>query len=143
MTAKEYLSQFRDHYRWKKKTIESKQREIKHLEAMAEYSSPKWMGGSNNSKSDRVGGVAAKIADENNKLQQQIEELLELRRKIEAQIDQLDDERHHVVLWEIYVNGSKIEDVAEITHYVARTVEYLHHDALVAFEQKFPFIKSL
>lgn len=128
MTAKEYLSQ----YYWVKKDIESMQREIEHLEVMAEYSSPRWVGGSNsgNDKSDKVGNIAVKIADKQRELDCLIERSLDLLDEIEACISRVEDSRYRYILTERYINCRKWESIADDLHTDLRWVHRLHGRAL-------------
>lgn len=139
MTPKEYLNQ----YYWAKKLIESKQDEIKQLEVLAEYVSPGIESGGGGSASDKVGKLAAKIADEKDKLNQQIEELVNLKTEIKSCIAWIDNKRYRFVLTERYINCKRWNEIAEDNHYSVRSVHYLHQNALNAFGRKNPHIKTL
>ena len=117
MTAKEYLSE----YRWLLKRIKSKTEQIEHLKAKVVYSSPKLTGGTGNGKSDKVGNIVATI----DRLQQQLDALLEQKKTIEDQVEQIENPRQCIVLTERYIKGRKVKAVAKFMNYSERTVEYL------------------
>lgn len=125
MTAKEYLSQ----YYWAKKEIESKREEIRQLEAMAEYSSPKWVSGSSG-VSDKIGNVSAKIIDKAEELNRLIEKSMELLYEIEVCINRMEGERYRYILTERYINCRKWESIADDLHIDTRWLRRLHKRAL-------------
>ena len=126
MTAKEYLSR----YCSAKKEIECKREEIRQLEAMAEYSSPGMRRGSGGSASDKVGRLAAKIADEKRLLEEQVAELMALREEIKAVIDRVENTTFRQLLTLRYINGYTFERVAEEMFYTYKWVYVLHGRAL-------------
>ena len=135
MTVKEYLNQ----YRWAKEEIDSMRDEIAQLEALAEYVSPRGeRSGNGGYVSDRVGALAAKIADEKDRLGQKMAALLEMRDTIKSQIDEMDNKRYRLVLTERYINCKHWEKISADAHYSLRAVQYIHRDALDAFGQRFP-----
>ena len=133
MTAKEYLSQ----YGWAKKEIEIKRDEIEQLEAIAEYATPRGERGGSGYASDKVGSLAARIADEKNSLQQDVAALLEMRDKIKSQIDEIDNNRYRMVLTERYINCKQWENISADAHYSLRAVLYIHRDAINEFGRRF------
>lgn len=131
MTAKEYLGQ----YRSAMKEIERRREEIAQLEALAEYASPRSdRGGSG--VSDRVGRLAAKLADERAALQREIEGLMELREEIKAVIGGVSDPTFRQLLMLRYINGFTFERIAEEMYYTYKWVFVLHGRALAAVEQE-------
>ena len=139
MTAKEYLSQ----YRRAINEIESKRNEIEQLEALAEYVSPRGERGGSGYASDKVGALAAKLADEKDRLQQDVIALLEVRAEIKSRIEQIDNDRYRLVLTERYINCKQWENISADAHYSLRAVLYIHRDALAAFAGKFPIVEAL
>lgn len=108
MTAKEYLSQYRD----EKLKVERMGDQIKELEALSEYASPRFST-SSSKISDKVGNNAAKIADKKKELERLISKSLELMKEIEACINRVKDERYRYILTERYINQQKWESIAE------------------------------
>ena len=130
MTPKEYLSQ----YYWAKKLAESKRDEIKQLETLAEYVSPRTETGSGGGASDKVGEITAKIVDEKEKLNRQIEELMNLRKEIKATISGVNNPVFRQLLTLRYINGYTFERIAIEMFYTYKWVCVLHGRALAAFE---------
>ena len=128
MTAKEYLSQ----YYWAKKDIESKQEEIKQLETLAEYVSPRAESGGSGGASDKVGNLVAKIVDEKDKLNQQIEELIVKRDEVKSVIHNVSDPVFRQLLTLRYINGYTFERIAIEMFYTYKWVCVLHGRALAA-----------
>lgn len=128
MTPKEYLSQ----YYWVKKLIESKQEEIKQLETLAEYVSPRAQSGGNGGTSDKVGNLVAKIADEKDKLNQQIVELIVKRDEVKSVIHDVSNPVFRQLLTLRYINGYTFERIAIEMFYTYKWVCVLHGRALAS-----------
>ena len=125
MTAKEYLSQ----YYWTQKRIESLKDELIQLEAAAEYVSPRAETGGSG-MTDKVGSLAAKIADKKLKIYWLIESSIDLKAEIKAKIDRVEDQRYRYILTERYILCRKWEDIAAFLNYSVRQVHRLHGRAL-------------
>lgn len=125
MIAKEYLSQYRN------KKLEAKRLkdEIKELEALSEYVSPRLSAGGIGI-SDKVGNSAAKIADKKRELEHLIDKALELMDEIEACINRVENPRLRYILFERYISCRKWEDIAEELNYTVRQIHRLHGRAL-------------
>lgn len=139
MTSKEYLSR----YYWAKKDIESMREEIRQLEAMAEYVSPRGDSGRSSGVSDKVGLTAARLADKRKRLECMVGETLKLMSDIEAKIDMIANERYRWVLKERYVHCRKWTQIAESGFYSLRAVQYNNQRALAEFESRFPEIRDI
>jgi len=80
--------------------------------------------------SDRVGKTVAKIIDLENKINDDIDTLIDLKEEIKAVIKTIDDETLQLILLMRYVNHNKWEPIAEKLHRDIRWVQRLHGRAL-------------
>lgn len=81
-----------------------------------------------------------KIVDLQNKINSEIDSLLELKSEVRNKINQLSDERFIVVLTDYYINCKTWEQVAKDNNYTDRHVYRLHGLALQNFRKKFNMI---
>ena len=125
MTAKEYLSQYRE----EKLKVKKLSDQIKELEALSEYASPRFST-SGSGISDKVGNHAAEIADKKKELNCLIAKSLELMDEIEACINRVENSRLRYILFERYICCQKWEDIAEELNLELRWVYVLHGRAL-------------
>ena len=78
-----------------------------------------------------------KIVDLQNKINSEIDSLLELKSEVRNKINQLSDERFIVVLTDYYINCKTWEQVAKDNYFNSRYVYKLHGQALQDFREKF------
>lgn len=81
-----------------------------------------------------------KIVDLQNKINSEIDSLLELKSDVRNKINQLSDERFIVVLTDYYINCKTWEQVAKDNNYTERHIRRLHGWALQKFRKKFDMI---
>lgn len=100
MSAKQYLLQIRD----LDAEINRKQERLEYLRCAATRTTPAQGGGSGNgSISDKIGTIAAKIADLDAEINMDIDQLNELKREMTTRINALDDKQQAEALKRHYV----------------------------------------
>ncbi|MCR4779542.1 MAG: hypothetical protein K5876_00455 [Ruminiclostridium sp.] len=118
--------------------IDLKLEEIAQLRALAERSTIRLTGESRSSGySDKVGKNAAKIADLENKIDADIDRLVELKEKILYFVKALSDENERIVTERHYLLHESFETIAEKMNYTPRHVHRLHRSALAHLEEHF------
>lgn len=128
MDVKEFLSQ----HKIIDDCINAKLDEIKELRSLATRLSPSLSGESHSVGivSDRVGRTAAKIADLEREVNDQIDRLIEVKAEINAMINSLDDILLRNLLERRYLLGFSWEKIAEDMSYTPRHITRLHNKAI-------------
>ena len=132
MTAKEYLSQYRN----MELKIASKEKELEDLRAKLEGCSSKQMDGmprSSGGSADPIGDAVTKIVAMQMEINEEVDRCIDLRREITAKIDKLDNETYASLLRYRHVMMMKWEEIAERMHYAEKYCIQLHGYALKAF----------
>lgn len=75
-----------------------------------------------------------KLADKSSDINLKIDELVDFKITMGNYIDQLEDERHRVILRERYINGLSFCEISEILGYTERHLHRIHGEALLAFQ---------
>ena len=75
-----------------------------------------------------------KLADKSSDINLKIDELVDFKITMGSYIDQLEDERHRVILRERYINGLSFREISEILGYTERHLHRIHGEALLAFQ---------
>ena len=75
-----------------------------------------------------------KLADKSSDIDLKIDELVDFKITMGNYIDQLEDERHRVILREHYSNGLSFCEISEILGYTERHLHRIHGEALLAFQ---------
>ena len=75
-----------------------------------------------------------KLADKSIDINLKIDELVEFKITMGNYINQLEDERHRVILREHYINGLSFCEISEILGYTERHLHRIHGEALLAFQ---------
>lgn len=132
MTAKEYLSQLRRY----DKMIESKKAEIERIRLSLEYKSVSYDGqrvqGGGASREDMI----CKMLDFERDMEDQVRELIELKKEIMAQIDKLDQAEYIQLLYLRYLEFKTWEEISVKMNFSYRYVLKLHGRALQELEKK-------
>lgn len=102
--------------------IKSLQAEIENLRSLAEKTTQPFdsQPGGGGGRSDRVGAVAARIADNERQIAEEIAECLRLREEIRTLIQGVSDEKSRELLRMRYICGNKIWQMAAALHYDER-----------------------
>lgn len=102
--------------------IKSLQAEIENLRSLAEKTTQPFdsQPGGGGGRSDRVGAVAARIADNERQIAEEIAECLRLRDEIRTLIQGVSDEKSRELLRMRYICGNKIWQMAAALHYDER-----------------------
>ena len=79
---------------------------------------------------NRVADITAKIVDLEREVDQEIDQLQELKKKVEAAIEQVPDARAREILRLRYINGKRWEEIAVELNFNYRWVLRLHSEAL-------------
>ena len=129
MNAKEYLNRVR----FADISINTKSDELYHLKLKSLQVSPQ-------SQSERVqssgsGGDFTKIVLLQEKINEEIDQLVELKKQARTLIHRLTDERYKTVLTEYYLNHKTWEQVADCMNYDLRWVYRIHGKALKEFSK--------
>ena len=142
MTAKKYLLQIYN----LDKEIDSKQSERDEimstlLKAVDTTNEPI---GNTGTVSDPTGNTVMKLMEYNDRTNERIDRLVDLKIQISGEIDQLENGNHRMVLRERYINNKKWEEIAVEQNYAIRYIYKLHGFALNEFEEVFSekFIKE-
>ena len=75
-----------------------------------------------------------KLADKSIDINLKIDELVDFKIEMGNYIDQLEDERHRVILRERYINGLSFREISDILGYTERHLHRIHGEALLAFQ---------
>ena len=75
-----------------------------------------------------------KLADKSSDIDLKIDELVDFKITMGNHINQLEDERHRVILREHYINGLSFCDISDILGYTERHLHRIHGEALLAFQ---------
>ena len=132
MDVKEFLSQ----HKIIDDCINAKLDEIKELRSLATRLSPSISGESRSvgTVSDRVGRTAAKIADLEREVNDQIDRLIEVKAEINAMINSLGDILLRNLLERRYLLGFSWEKIAEDMGYTPRHITRLHNKAIARLQ---------
>ena len=136
MTAKEYLRQL-----WNlDREIEIKYRELEELRAQVGIKAqpdPTDNVGHSGNTSDPVSDIAVRIVQMEHRINRKIDRLINLKRKITAQIDGMENRNYRMVLTCRYVLMQTWDDVAESVGYERRQCIRIHGMALQEFARKY------
>ncbi len=131
MTAKEYLSQYRELNR----EIDSIWTDIQRLRCLATRTNSgdvSAMPKATKCKSEaNFAGVVEKLIKEEEKMNKKIDKLLVVRKNVESAINAVEDSTLRVLLNYRYICGYTFERIAVEMHYSYRNVCYLHGKALL------------
>ena len=75
-----------------------------------------------------------KLADKSSEIDSKVDELVDFKIKMGDHINQLEDERHRVILREHYINGLSFCEISDILGYTERHLYRIHGDALLKFQ---------
>ena len=75
-----------------------------------------------------------KLADKSSDIDLKIDELVDFKITMGDYINQLEDERHRVILREHYINGLSFCEISGILGYTERHLYRIHGDALLKFQ---------
>ena len=75
-----------------------------------------------------------KLADKSSEIDLKIDELVDFKITMGNHINQLEDERHRVILREHYINGLSFCEISDILGYTERHLYRIHGDALLKFQ---------
>ena len=135
MTTKDYLSQIGRLNRM----INNKLIEIQQLRVMAANVSAV----SNEEKVqstpnfDKMGATFAKIEEMEEKLDSLIDDFIDRKNHIIAQIDGIDNELSYVILFSRYIERKSLEKIATELNYSYKSINRYHGTALKEFEEKY------
>ena len=135
MTTKDYLSQIGRSNRM----INNKLIEIQQLRVMAANVSAV----SNEEKVqstpnfDKMGATFAKIEEMEEKLDSLIDDFIDRKNHIIAQIDGIDNELSYVILFSRYIERKSLEKIATELNYSYKSINRYHGAALKEFEEKY------
>lgn len=136
MTAKEYLRQL-----WNlDREIEIKYRELEELRTQIGIKAqpdPNENVGHSGNTSDPVSDIAVRIVQMEHRINRKIDRLINLKRKITAQIDGMENRNYRMVLTCRYVLMQTWDDVAESVGYERRQCIRIHGMALQEFARKY------
>lgn len=86
---------------------------------------------------DRLGDSVAKIVDMEKETDKMIDELLELKKKIISQIENIEDTNYYYVLFLRYIKRDTFENIAKKMNYSKQQIWRIHNNALNEFEKQF------
>ena len=75
-----------------------------------------------------------KLADKSSEIDLKIDELVDFKITMGNRINQLEDERHRVILREHYINGLSFLEISKNLGYTERHLYRIHGDALQKFQ---------
>ena len=75
-----------------------------------------------------------KLADKSSEIESKVDELVDFKIKMGDHINQLEDERHRVILREHYINGLSFLEISKSLGYTERHLYRIHGDALLKFQ---------
>ena len=133
MKAKEYLRQVRQ----MDAVVKAKMETVRQLREQAAGIRAMRYDGDRVQHSDIVGldVLVAKICAYEQDVNDDIAELLRLRKEVANRIDQLQDNRYKAVLIQYYINAKTWEQIAATLHYSERQIQRLHGEALIEFKR--------
>ena len=133
METKQYLGQIKRLDRM----IQNKLSEIYQLKTMACSITiePKEDKIQTSSDKDRMGSTVVKIVDLENEVDSLVDELVDKRKKIIEQIDNMDNDDYYHVLTERYVLKKTFNEIAQGESWGSRQVYRVHDKAIVEFER--------
>lgn len=82
--------------------------------------------------------MVIKLFERNDLINNQVDELINLRIDIGNEIDQLESKKYQMVLRERYMCSKKWEQIALDNHYTTRRIHQLHGEALIQFQDTYP-----
>ena len=134
MTAKKYLLQIYN----LDKEIDSKQSERDEimstlLKAVDTSAEPLYNTGT---VSDPTGNTVMKLMEYNDRTNERIDRLVDLKIQISGEIAELEERTHRMILRERYIHCKKWEEIAVEQNYDLRYIYKLHGFALNEFEKK-------
>lgn len=133
LNAKEYLNRVR----FADISINTKNDELYHLKLKSLQVSPQSQG--ERVQSSGSGGDFTKIIDKifllQDKINEEVDQLVELKEQARTLIHMLTDERYKTVLTEYYLNHKTWEQVADCMNYDLRWVYRIHGKALKEFSK--------
>lgn len=129
--AKAYLMQYRD----AAKRVDAIRMHLDDLRAMAVKITPNYGGeaGVVSVCSDNLGAAIAKIVDAENRLNHEVQELIDKQDEIERVIKSI-PEPYSTLLYERYINGKTWEQIAVCMNYGYRQTLRLHGQALLRMQ---------
>lgn len=136
MTAKEYFWRVRDAERDLKsleQEYEQAKADILHLKAI-QYDGDKVTGGKIGDLSDAIAAIEGYIE----RLNEQWDKLIALRKEAKVLIDQIADGRYREVLTRRYLQGQSLEKIAVDMRYNYRWIKRLHGKAIGEFQKLAP-----
>lgn len=134
VTAKEYLSKIF----YLDKEIEAKIKLADELRSTALKATTMSPDGVHTSTiSDPTSDLGIKLDQYSEEINHRVEELVDLKRLVSKQIDQLDKWTHRMVLRERYIHLKKWEEIAVEQNYSYRQTTRLHGEALIEFDKIF------
>lgn len=86
---------------------------------------------------DKIGTAYCKIEAMEENIDKLIDEYVDKKNKIIAQIDSMEDETYYDVLFSRYIEKKTFEKIATDMHYSFRNTTRLHGKALQAFEKEY------
>lgn len=86
---------------------------------------------------DKIGTAYCKIEEMEENIDKLIDEYVDKKNEIIAQIDSMEDETHYNILFSRYIEKKTFEKIATDMHYSFRNTTRLHGKALQAFEKKY------
>ena len=75
-----------------------------------------------------------KLADKSSEIDSKVDELVDFKITMGNHINQLEDERHRVILREHYINGLSFLEISKNLGYTERHLYRIHGDALLKFQ---------
>ena len=133
METKKYLGQIKRLDRM----IQNKLAEIYQLKTMACSITiePKEDKIQTSSNKDRIGSTVSKIVDLENEVDNLVDELVDKRKKIIEQIDNMDNDDYYHILTERYVLKKTFNEIAQGEFWGSRQVYRVHDKAIAEFER--------
>lgn len=136
MTAKEYLRQL-----WNlDREIEIKYRELEELRAQVGIKAqpdPNENVGHSGNVTDPVSDIAVRIVEMEKRINRKIDRLINLKQKITAQIDGMENRNSRMILTCRYVLMQNWDDVADSLGYSVQNCYILHGRALQEFQNMY------
>lgn len=86
---------------------------------------------------DKIGTAYCKIEAMEENIDKLIDEYVDKKDEIIAQIDSMENETHYDILFARYIEKKTFEKIATDMHYSFRNITRLHGKALQAFEKKY------
>lgn len=83
--------------------------------------------------------ITEKIIDMTRKIDEEIDEYTDIKKKIVAQIIALNDARYSEILQRRYVDYQPFDQIADEMFYTYDTIRHYHQDALRMFGEKYAF----